>query len=387
MTEATHIDRRKKTGTVADIIFVVFHAALTWLIAAFVVKLYRTGEGRGGPGTITLVIFMVLGAACWASLMFIWWRSIITRRDMSRRRKFSWGLGVLLYCFPLGTIYHLKYLWTSRFSLRTLAIFTLLCTSGAGLWLHWEPWGITEVVALERFSDFAYTSGIGEVFFSPDSTRVAHLTYYGKGGIWKVNTGALLAETKSLPPGIKFGAFSEDMESLLVRELVPTGTHWQSNYLRWRPPDEPLVSNSFQPELAARRLIRQLGKPIGPKRPETFPKWHEYNSTFSPDGKLAILLHSSGEILVYDESPLTPIHRGHVNGLGIVDCCVAPNGKDLLAATVYGQVLRIVRHHPEWWWGVFWLPEFWLTVAFAGLFVRSVWRDKRSLRVKGEPTE
>ena len=27
-----------------------------------------------------------------------------------------------------------------RFSLRTLVIFTLLCTCSFGLWWHWEPW-------------------------------------------------------------------------------------------------------------------------------------------------------------------------------------------------------------------------------------------------------
>jgi len=34
----------------------------------------------------------------------------------------------------------------------------------------------------------------------------------------------------------------------------------------------------------------------------------------------------------------------------------------------------------SWWWGVFWLWEFWLTAVFAGVFVWSVWRDRRTLR-------
>jgi len=34
------------------------------------------------------------------------------------------------------------------------------------------------------------------------------------------------------------------------------------------------------------------------------------------------------------------------------------------------------RRRPEWWWGIFYLKEFWLTVAFAGLLVWSVMRDK-----------
>ena len=33
------------------------------------------------------------------------------------------------------------------------------------------------------------------------------------------------------------------------------------------------------------------------------------------------------------------------------------------------------RRRPEYWWGVAWLPEFWLTALFAGALVWSVWRD------------
>ncbi len=45
------------------------------------------------------------------------------------------------------------------------------------------------------------------------------------------------------------------------------------------------------------------------------------------------------------------------------------------------------RRRPEWWWGVFWLWEFWLTVAFAGLFIWSVVRDRQSRKRRDEPTQ
>jgi WD40 repeat protein len=38
------------------------------------------------------------------------------------------------------------------------------------------------------------------------------------------------------------------------------------------------------------------------------------------------------------------------------------------------------RRRPEWWWGVFWLWEFWLTAAFAGALAWSVVADRRALR-------
>jgi WD40 repeat protein len=36
------------------------------------------------------------------------------------------------------------------------------------------------------------------------------------------------------------------------------------------------------------------------------------------------------------------------------------------------------RRRPEYWWGVAWLPEFWLTALFSAAFAWSVWRDRRA---------
>ncbi len=62
-----------------------------------------------------------------------------------------------------------------------------------------------------------------------------------------------------------------------------------------------------------------------------------------------------------------------------------PGDKRVLTA---GNGVRIwERRRPEWWWGVFYLPEMWLTAVFAGMFVWSVVRDRRSLKAQSEPTE
>ncbi len=61
-----------------------------------------------------------------------------------------------------------------------------------------------------------------------------------------------------------------------------------------------------------------------------------------------------------------------------------PDGDRILVAS--GDLICTVfvfrRTRPEWWWGVFYLWEFWLTAAFAGLFVWSVVRDRKGLRGK-----
>ncbi|HEY3323271.1 MAG TPA: hypothetical protein VGP72_22645 [Planctomycetota bacterium] len=44
------------------------------------------------------------------------------------------------------------------------------------------------------------------------------------------------------------------------------------------------------------------------------------------------------------------------------------------------------RRRPEHWWGLAWLPEFWLTLLFSGALVWSVRRDRRELRPKEPPS-
>jgi hypothetical protein len=38
------------------------------------------------------------------------------------------------------------------------------------------------------------------------------------------------------------------------------------------------------------------------------------------------------------------------------------------------------RRRPEQWWGIAWLWEFWLTVAFGGFLVWNIVRDRRYFR-------
>lgn len=69
--------------------------------------------------------------------------------------------------------------------------------------------------------------------------------------------------------------------------------------------------------------------------------------------------------------------RGHERG--IVEARLSRNGDramswDESCASVWS------RRRPEYWWGIAWLPEFWLTVLFAGALGWSVWRDRKQVR-------
>ena len=43
--------------------------------------------------------------------------------------------------------------------------------------------------------------------------------------------------------------------------------------------------------------------------------------------------------------------------------------------------MKVYRcYRPEWWWGVFYLKEFWATVIFAAFFAWSIRGDRRYFR-------
>ncbi|MCY3018476.1 MAG: hypothetical protein NTW87_05530 [Planctomycetota bacterium] len=55
------------------------------------------------------------------------------------------------------------------------------------------------------------------------------------------------------------------------------------------------------------------------------------------------------------------------------------DGDHLVAQPADCSASRWIRIRPEWWWGVAWLPEFWLTAVFAVAFAWSVLRDRKTI--------
>ena len=72
-------------------------------------------------------------------------------------------------------------------------------------------------------------------------------------------------------------------------------------------------------------------------------------------------------------------------GWGTMSIAISPSG-DRLAVVEKAVTIHVFhRRRPYEWWGVFWLWEFWLAVAFAGVFVWSVVRDRRVLGKEEHP--
>ena len=69
-----------------------------------------------------------------------------------------------------------------RFSLRTLAIFLLLVTSGMGLWWHWGPW-----VKVRELT--GHKAAFYHASFSPDGSLLCTTSHDGTARIWNGTTG------------------------------------------------------------------------------------------------------------------------------------------------------------------------------------------------------
>jgi len=88
-------------------------------------------------------------------------------------------------------------------------------------------------------------------------------------------------------------------------------------------------------------------------------------------------------VFLLTDGPHDPPPKGIANGSGVValelgyeEAQFGSNGREIVTARD-GIITIWSPNRPPYWWGVAWLPEFWLTVLFAGALVWSVWRDRR----------
>ena len=71
------------------------------------------------------------------------------------------------------------------------------------------------------------------------------------------------------------------------------------------------------------------------------------------------------------------VFGGHILGVRAVQ--FSPDGTRIFTLAS-GNVIIWRRRHIEWWWRVFFLPIFWLTVVLGGGLVVSIWKDRRALK-------
>jgi len=235
-----------------------------------------------------------------------------------------------------------------RFSLRTLVVFTLLVTAGMGLWWRRDAWILFASLGVRAKSSSGPGSGIYRVVFTGDGERVAVLSRE-KGGRrwyreWHPSTGRCVVEYQLPPAGPNPRVVLPFSWDVFVRDGTrpPQGDRVLAACERWHDPEEGNVTELPQGPRIKDSVTKQT----------LFVFYEEYDwadNQFSPDGERVLIARNIG--------------RG---------------GQSAVPVYVYR------RRRPEWWWGVFYLWEFWLTAALGALFIWSVWRDRRALRPNAE---
>jgi len=225
-----------------------------------------------------------------------------------------------------------------RFSLRTLVVFLLLVTSGVGLWWHWEAW--YRCCSMEAGQGY-----VRSIEFGQDASQLI------------VEHGPLGDPTGSPVPTVQWTISKKVFD---VSRCVQVSSS--------APVDHVLSGE----ELAG---------------------FQEAPAVVSPNGLVTVIYHTTWALGLADvrtHEVLCVLGDAHGKTLVHPPCAFSEDGRTLAVATVLMQehledaVIHVFRRRrPEWWWGVFWLWEFWLTAALAAIFVWSVVRDRRRLARTG----
>jgi len=236
-----------------------------------------------------------------------------------------------------------------RFSLRTLVVFLLLVTSGVGLWWSWEPWYVErEWKADEEF--------VRTATFSPDEKKVVTAGVDTVVRIWDASTGTLLVTLSGHEDWVGGAYFTQDGSRVVTASHDDTIRVWNA-----------LTGQCLSTVEASEAMDARFEAMVPRARYTIKVRYHPRHLGVT----MVIDLQTDQVVAVL------PDIRYRVSAAGI-----SADASRILA-TRWTSVFIMRRRRPEWWWGVFWLWEFWLTAAFAAIFVWSVVRDRRRLARAG----
>jgi len=267
--------------------------------------------------------------------------------------------------------------------------------SSGGSIAMWDAATGEKKLSLGGHSDDVYS-----ICFAPDGQRFMTTSADRTARIWDLATGKTLVVLAGHSAEVWAGGFSPDGERAVTggwdksirvwdsttgqEVLRLTGNRdevWSTEFSR----DGKLVvsASSFtEPQVwdAALGTERGLGPTHSVRFFMTVHERHPWSAAISHDGSRVagagdsdnarVWSAESGELLA--ETPAT--WRQYVDAV-----VFSPDDRRLLVRGA--SALVWLRRRPEYWWGVAWLAEFWLTVVFAGAFVWSVWRDRRTLPI------
>jgi len=268
--------------------------------------------------------------------------------------------------------------------------------------------------------------------FSPDGTQVITGSADGSAKVWDMASGAMLLDLSGHCGRIFFAFFTPDGSKIVTscadgptlvwsnqgRSIFhfPDGGEWpgglalstdgNSLYLVRK------LGDSYEGEWAIRTWDLNSGQVLKSTPPmQTFPRSFSvrpdgarllfagganecyacdgfrieeiYSSpvgsiftvTYSPDGSFAALQYERKHVAILSSSYEV---QAVLTGNNMFRTTFSPDGKRLLLANLDGSISVYRNYRPAYWWGLAWLPEFWLTLALSVAFCWSLIRDFRT---------
>ena len=208
---------------------------------------------------------------------------------------------------------------------------------------------------VEKLLIKGHTGNVQYAEFSPAGNRILTASGDGTARIWNAATGGTELELKNpwpprdptsgIPGGISSARFSRDGRYIVTAS------------------DGACVWNA---ETGARLALLEHADNIG-------VDWAE----FSPDGERIIGTYGWDLQFIWDwrsqrELTALPGHNGAVH-----TAVFSPDGTRIVTASDDKTARIWLRRRPEYWWGIAWLPAFWLSVFLGGALCWSIWRDRR----------
>ncbi len=258
-----------------------------------------------------------------------------------------------------------------------------------------EAWDLVE---MKRVAQLERAGQLGDDLkpsFSPDSSLLAISTLEGAVRIFETKEWAHVCTLAEPMFWLRGHSFSSGNDRLLTWSSFGEAHLWQvasgKKAYDLIGHHEGLYHATFSPDgrqvaTVDHASVVRIWDTASGRMTATFPNHvgKTYGCEFSPDRKRLVTTGVDDETpaVIWDTGSWEPVALLYApEGVNFGPVFFSASDRFLTGGS--GGTARIWRRRrPEWWWGVFWLPELYATAFFSLLLLWSIVRDRKALRAQ-----